>query len=198
MKSLKFFVLFLATLLSGCGAGNVRSNKELIPEAAALGEYLTKAGDVLLVKVWGEPRLTGEVLVRDDGKLTLPLIDDVPAEGKTLKEISADISKRLKEFIPAVSVTTTVVQTAPLRYFLSGLFIKPGEYRSDKHITLLQAIATGGGFAPFADESSIILIRRGAEGDGSTELRYELDYNRVVNGKEPNPELKNGDVIAVQ
>ncbi|HQH27907.1 MAG TPA: SLBB domain-containing protein, partial [Oligoflexia bacterium] len=108
--------------------------------------------------------------------------------------ITEDVTKRLQAFVPAASVTISVVQTAPIRYYLSGQFVKPGEYRSEGRITFLQAISTGGGLAPFADESSIILIRRGPEG----ELRYELDYNQVVEGKDPNPELKDGDTIAVK
>ena len=87
-----------------------------------------------------------------------------------------------------------MVQSAPIRYFLAGQFLKPGEFRSEQGITLLQAIAKAGGLAPFADESSITLIRRNA----SKELRYQLDYNRVVNGKEPNPLLRDGDFISVE
>jgi polysaccharide export outer membrane protein len=147
-----------------------------------------------MVKVWGEPRLSGEVFVREDGKFTMPLINDVSAKGKTLEQISGDLTNRLKEFIPAVSVSTNVRQAAPTRYYLSGQFNKPGEYRSTSNITLLQAIATGGGFAPFADESSVMLIRKTTEG----ELRYRLDYNLVVEGNEPNPKLKDGDIIAVK
>ena len=187
--------LFMLAGIAGCGGDNLRPSEELAPPPRDTGEYVAKSGDVLSIKVWGEPRLTGEVLVRDDGKFTLPLIDDVLAEGKTMKQITEDITKRLKEFIPTASVSTSVVQTAPVRYFLSGQFLKPGEYRSDKQITFLQAIATGGGFAPFADESSIMLFRKNSSGP---ELRYRLDYNRVVDGKEPNPELRNGDIIAIK
>ena len=147
-----------------------------------------------MVNVWGEPRLSGEVFVREDGNFTLQLIDDVKAVGRTPKDIGADVTARLQKFIPAASVSISVLQTAPIRYFLSGQFNKPGEYRSDKKITLLQAVATGGGFAPFADESGITLIRR----IDDKELRYSLDYNRVIDGREPNPELKNGDIIAVK
>ena len=132
--------------------------------------------------------------MREDGKFTLSLIGDIQAEGKTLKDITQDVTARLQEFVPGASVTISVAQSAPIRYFLSGQFNKPGEYRTDSRITLVQAIATGGGFAPFADESSVILIRRSPQG----ELRYELDYNRVVDGKEPNPLLKDGDTVAVK
>lgn len=195
MTRINWFVSALCLLLAlSCTNENIRPTDELKGSPEAAGEYVAKPGDVLMVNVWGEPRLSGEVYVREDGRFTLPLIDDVPAEGKTLKQIAQEATARLKDFVPTASLTVSVVQSAPIRYYLSGQFGKPGEYRSDAAISFLQAIATGGGFAPFADESSIVLIRRGAQG----EMRYELDYNRVVEGKEPNPVLKNGDIIAVK
>ena len=193
MKIQALIQLTLLVLLSGCGAGG-RPLAELTAQQEA-GQYVVQSGDTLAVNVWGEPRLSGEVFVREDGNFTLQLIDDVQAVGKTPKQISVEVTERLQKFIPAASVSISVQQTAPIRYFLSGQFNKPGEYRSDKKITLLQAVATGGGFAPFADESSITLIRRTAD---SKELRYALDYNRVIDGREPNPELKNGDIVAVK
>lgn len=185
-------VMIIALLTFGCGPGG-RPLSELKAPAEA-GQYVVQSGDTLMVNVWGEPRLSGEVFVREDGNFTLQLIDDVKAVGRTPKDISADVTERLQKFIPAASVSVSVLQTAPIRYFLSGQFNKPGEYRSDKRITLLQAVATGGGFAPFANESEVTLIRR----VGDQELRYALDYNRVIDGREPNPELKNGDIIAVK
>ena len=178
-----------------CRGGNLRPLEELKPATEQPGaDYVVHSGDVLDVQVWGEPRLSGEVVVRDDGRITMPLIGDVPADGKLAKGLATDITTKLSEFIPGVSVSVSVLATAPIRYFLQGTFMKPGEYRSDKRITFLQAVATGGGFAPFADESNVILIRR----TGDNDLRYELDYNRVVDGREPNPELKNGDTIVIK
>ncbi len=185
-------VTLLAFLFSAC-APSGRPLKELMTSNEP-GAYVVQSGDTLMVNVWGDPRLSGEVFVREDGNFTLPLIDDVSATGKNPKQIAEDVQTRLRKFIPAASVSISVVQTAPIRYFLSGSFNKPGEFRSDKKITLLQAVATGGGFAPFADESNVTLIRRTADG----EFRYTLDYNRVIDGREPNPELKNGDIIAIK
>jgi len=192
MKKIFTLALFSAVFAAACSPAG-RPLKELVSTNEP-GAYVVQGGDTLMVNVWGEPRLTGEVFVREDGNLTLPLIDDVAAAGKTPKQIAEDVQTRLRKFIPAASVSISVTQTAPIRYFLSGAFNKPGEFRSDKRITLLQAVATGGGFAPFADESAVTLIRRTPEG----ELRYTLDYNRVIDGREPNPELKNGDIIAIK
>ena len=156
--------------------------------------YLVQSGDILEVSVWGETQLSGQKTVRDDGKFVMPLVHEVQAEGLTVTKISEDITRRLQEYIPNVSVLVSLFQTAPIRYYLSGQFVKPGEYKSKGKITLLQAIASGSNFTPLADESSIMLIRKTSQG----EIRYELDYNLVVEGRQPNPELRTGDVIAVR
>lgn len=181
-------------LLSACAGGKSAPLSGLGPGSGEAEEYRAGAGDTLMVRVWGEPRVSGEVVVRSDGKFTLPLISDVDAEGHTVEEISASVKNRLKEFIPGATVSVSVVQTAPIRYYLLGSFSRPGEYRSDSRISLLQAIAKGGGFAPFADESEITLIRKSAKG----ETRFVLNYEDVRNGTQPNPNLKNGDVISVE
>jgi polysaccharide export outer membrane protein len=185
--------LFCLLALSGCAfGGKGRSLNELdAPEGQQ--EYLIRKGDTLAIKVWGESRLSGKVFVRDDGHFTMELINDVAGAGKTLPEVTEDVTTRLAEFVPGASVTISVARSAPIRFYLSGAFSSPGEYSSEGSITLLQAIATGGGFAPFADESNVVLIRKSAQ-----QLRYTLDYNRVVDGKEPNPELRDGDVIVVR
>ncbi len=183
--------------LSGCaGAKDLRPLSELDEaQQGATKGYVVKPGDLLNVQVWGEQRLSGELYVRDDGKITLSLINDVEAAGKSLGELSQLIEKKLEDFVSGAQVTISVNQQAPIRYFLSGSFIKPGEYTSVKAINFVQAIATGNGFAPFANEGSVMLIRRASN---NSELRYKLDYNSVVNGNEPNPTLQDGDVLAVK
>ncbi len=188
-------VILLSIVFAACSGGvNRRPLEELAANSAGSTAYTVSRGDTLMINVWGEPRLSGEAIVRDDGKLTMPLIGEVPGEGKSLADLTSEITKKLDTFIPSAAVSISVVRVAPTRYYLSGMFVKPGEYRSDGRISFLQAVATGGGFAPFADESSITLIRKTAEG----EIRYDLDHNRVLDGHEPNPELKDGDIIAVQ
>lgn len=184
----------LCAVLSGCTPAG-RPLDELRTGPAGEGEpYVARVGDSLTIEVWGEPRLTGERLVRDDGRLTMPLINDVPAAGKTLEAIGADISEKLAVYVPTASVSVSVAHSAPIRYYLSGSFQRPGEYRSDTQITLLQAIATGGGFQPFANKGAITLIRKGTDG----EKRYVLDHGRVIQGQDPNPILRDGDLISVE
>ena len=189
-----FRLLILVIFLTSCGAKNIRPNDELVEDSLAETEYYIKIGDLLRINVWGEPKLSGDVVVRSDGKITVALADDIQAEGKTLIQLKDDVESKLNEFIPGVSVSPSMVQSAPIRYFLAGQFLRPGEFRSDQGITLLQAVAKAGGFAPFADEGSIILIRK----NSANELRYQLNYNKVVSGKQPNPQLRDGDFISVE
>jgi len=187
--------LLLASILSGCvGTTKGRPLDELVLADQKKEEYRARVGDVLSVRVWGEQQLTGDVVVRDDGKFTLQLIDDVQASGLRLAEIAKDISKRLEKFVPGSSVSVSLSQTAPIKFFLLGTFQRPGDYRSNGRISFIQAIAMGGGLAPFSNVSGIVLIRKSSDGD----LRYVMNYDRVLNGTEPNPDLRDGDVIQAQ
>jgi polysaccharide biosynthesis/export protein len=190
---MRFLMLFAFLILTGCGVSGTRPLAELAP-AATDEPYRVRNGDVLSVKVWGEPSLTGDVVVREDGKFSMNLINEVDAAGKYLADVQSDISNRLGKFVPGASVVVSLSQMAPVRFYLGGSFQKPGQYRQDGKVTLLQAIAMGGGFAPFADYSSILLIRR----IGQEERRYSLSWDRILAGKEPNPELMDGDTVQIK
>lgn len=190
MKILCSLILFFV----GCSGNNISPLSELRGPVDKNAPYVVNAGDVINVQVWGEPKISGEVAVREDGRFSNPLVNDIPAEGLTLDQVAKEVADRIKEFIPSATVNVTLIQASPIVYYLSGSFMKAGEYRTDKKVTLLQAIATGGGFAPFADESSIMLIRKSMGG----EKRYEFDYGQVVQGREPNPELRSGDIISIR
>jgi polysaccharide export outer membrane protein len=192
--SLTITICCLFAACAGFGSPDGRPLSELSSSLSNEQSYKISAGDTLNIDVWGETRLSGEQFVRQDGHVSMPLAGEVKVEGLNTAEAAADITEKLAVFIPTASVNVSVARTAAIRFYLTGTFAKPGEYRSDSKITLLQAIATGGGFAPFANESNVILIRS----EGGQERRYKLDYGKVIAGQEPNPELKNGDVISVR
>lgn len=189
-----FLVLAMLFLVTGCATKGLSPLSELEVKPGQENEYRVQQGDTLNIQIWGETRLSGEQVVRADGRLTLPLINDVQAEGMSLSELAADIENKLSAFVTTPKVTISVVQESATRYYLSGTFTKPGEYRSMGKISFLQAIATGGGFAPFADEDSVILIRK----RNNQDVRYQLNYSRVIEGLQPNPVLMSGDIIAVK
>lgn len=188
------YLCFILLLVCSCSGANISPLSELAASQDKNAPYVVGAGDVINVQVWGEPNISGEVLVREDGRFSNPLVSDVQAEGLTLVEIGEQLSERLKEFIPSANVNVLLSQASATVYYLSGSFMKSGEYRTDKRVTLLQAIATGGGFAPFADESNIMLIRKSVNG----EKRYQFDYAELVQGNQPNPALRSGDIISIR
>ncbi|MCC6934055.1 MAG: polysaccharide export protein [Deltaproteobacteria bacterium] len=193
---IKLFVLSLiiAATFSACQFDkNLRPLDEL-QRTGKIEEYKIGAGDVITIDVWGDSRLSGQRYVRDDGRLNMPLIGDIDVSDQTTAELEKLLTAKLADYIKAPSVSITIFKQAAIKYYLSGSFLTPGEYKSEGPITLLQAIASGGGFAVFANKSEIFLIRKATSGD----YRYRLSYDKMVNGQQPNPELKNGDIIAVQ
>jgi len=193
MTKFIFPLIILVLCLSSCLRPSGRPLSELIPSSDKSEDYLVRPGDVLAIDVYGEPGLTGDKVVREDGQMSLKFAGDVKVQGLTLEAAGKKLEVELSKFMPGATVSVALSKSAPIKYYLSGKFQKPGEYRSDGKITFLQAVATGGNFLPFADESSITLIRK----TSTTEIRYVLDYNNVVMGREPNPELRDGDILSV-
>ena len=195
---MKYILIALTIFTTACSFGGSTSPlKELTIKTPESQIYKVSPGDTLMVEVWGESKLSGERLVREDGRVTLPLAKDIPAKGKTLEELETDISEALKMFVPAASVNISVISQAPVRFYLTGSFLRPGEFYSEGDISFLAAVAKGGGFAPFANDSDIILIRKTSVNTGE-DKRYRLNYSKVVSGRHPNPRLISGDIIAVE
>ena len=158
--------------------------------------YLIGVTDVLIINVWKNPELSVEVPVRPDGMISVPLIDDVQAEGLTPQELKEVIARELEEFVTAPDVTIVVSQMNS--HFVSVV----GEVTRDQRILLtremrvLEAIAHVGGFSTFADKGDIRVVR--LQPDGS-EVEYRFNYNAYIKGKAPgtNIVLRPGDTIIV-
>jgi len=167
-------------------------------------EYLVRAGDLLHVFVWREPELTREVRVRPDGKLTMPLIGEVNAEGQTPEALSLGISEKLRKFLNGPQVTVGVIQASTLRFFVMGRVVKPGEYPLLARTTVLQGLALAGGLAEYAKAEDILVIRPHRNPAGSApsmpaETILKFDLKRVVAGQDVrhNFVLQPGDTIVV-
>lgn len=165
--------------------------------AAAKGpqdEYVISAGDVLRVFVWKENELTVDVTVRIDGRITVPLLGDVRAGGRTPQELSAEISTGLSRFIEAPVVSVTVTQANSARVFVIGLVRSPGTYPLTGRLTVLQALALAGGFAQFAKTDRILVIR---ELPASPAV-LQFNYKKIEDGEpSQNATLRPGDTIVV-
>lgn len=158
-------------------------------------EYMVGASDVLHVDVWQEPEISGNVVVRPDGNISLPLINEVKVSGMTPLQIQYQIGLKLTAFVNNPKVTVTVVEIHSKRAFITGEVSHPGEYSLNTQVTVLQLIAQAGGFTPFAKTERIVVLRT----VNGQQQRLHFKYREVVRGKdiEQNINLQSGDTVVV-
>jgi polysaccharide export outer membrane protein len=159
-------------------------------------EYRIGVTDVLRITTWREENLTVDVPVRTDGNISVPLLDDVRAEGLTPQELKEVLTRELAEYITAPDVTVTVLQMNSRFVSVLGGVRAEGRVPLSRDLRVLEAIASVGGFDTFAQKSDVRIIRRNHDG---TEAEYRFDYDAYVKGKAPgtNILLQNGDTIIV-
>ena len=159
-----------------------------------LHTYVIGPMDVLAVRVFRENDFTGQVQVRSDGMITLPLINDVQAAGLTPDRLRAQLAEALSGFLQKPEVTVQVMQVNSRRYTITGLVNRPGPYPLITATHVFDAINAAGGFQEFAKKSDIMVIR------GGTRLHFNYsDYVKGRKGKtSDNFLLENGDTIIVQ
>ena len=161
-----------------------------------LQTYTIGHGDVLEIVTWKEPDFSrDEIVVRLDGKISFPLMDDLVAAGRTPTELKKDIQERLKDFIADPNVTVSVKDGASKRFYILGEVINTGEYPMVKNLTVLQAFAIAGGFTEWASKKEIIVFRR----EGGEETVIRIDYKDILKGKDfsQNVQIKADDTIIV-
>lgn len=158
--------------------------------------YLIGNGDVLEIVTWKEPDFSRpEIIVRLDGNISFPLLNDVAAAGKTPTQLKTDIETRLKAFVAGPNVTVTVKKADSKRFYILGEVINTGEYPLVKNLTVLQAFAVAGGFTEWASKKEIIVFRR----TGGKENVIRIDYRDILKGKDfsQNVEIQADDTIIV-
>lgn len=159
--------------------------------------YKIGIGDILDIVTWKEADFSREnIVVRLDGKISLPLLDDIVAAGLTPLQLKKNISSLLKKFIDSPNVTVVVRSPASQRFYILGEVARTGEYPIQKELTIIQAFAMAGGFTEWATKKEIILIRKKPE--GGTDV-IKVDYKKLSQGKglENNITLKADDTIIV-
>ncbi|MGD9096851.1 MAG: polysaccharide biosynthesis/export family protein [Desulfobacterales bacterium] len=160
------------------------------------GNYLIGAGDMLEIVTWKEPELSREeVLVRIDGYISFPLLNDAKAAGLTTAELTKNIQNSLKDFIANPVVTVTVRSPASKRFYILGEVVNTGEYPLIKRLTVLQAFAIAGGFTEWASKKEIILMRQ----EAGEEKIYRVNYRDIVKGRDvaQNIPIQADDTIVV-
>lgn len=163
--------------------------------ATADPNYVIGAQDVLDINVWKEPDVSRVVPVRPDGKISLPLLNDVQAAGLTPDQLAAKVTEELKKYVTNPQVTVIVTAINSQRVYILGEVTRPGAFPLLPGMTVLQALSSAGGFTQFAKVKNIF-VRRLQDGK---ESKYPFNYKDVIGGKKPEQDilLKAGDTIVV-
>ena len=193
-----FCLLFSITIGVGqlSAADEKSTAKKTWSAKSSAQDYVIGAGDILEIVTWKEPDFTREeVLVRLDGKLTFPLLNDVQAAGLTTLDLKSVIENGLKDYVSSPVVTVNVRAPLSKRFYILGEVKRTGEYPLVKHLTVLQAFALAGGFTEWASKDEIILLRS----EGGKDKIYRIDYKDITKGKDlsQNIKLKTDDTIIV-
>lgn len=156
-------------------------------------DYRLVTGDKLRIEIYKDPQLSQSLQVRPDGKITLPLIGDVPAAGKTSSELRESLATSLKEYITNPVVTVIVVETMPQTIHVMGEVNAPGPQTVTGETSIIQALAAAGGFKLFANKKEIQVLRKGSKG----ETKLTFNYNDAIKGKAKIIALQPGDTVIV-
>ena len=159
-------------------------------------KYVIGNDDVLNISVWKEPDLTKAVPVRSDGKISLPLVGELQATGKTPLQLENDITEKLKNFITAPEVNVIVQQVNSRKFNVLGEVSHPGSFALTASTTVMDAIAIAGGFRDFAKKSGVYILRKGPDGK---ETRLNFNYKSFIKGKnsDQNIRIEPNDTIIV-
>jgi polysaccharide export outer membrane protein len=160
--------------------------------SAVPGGYTIGPADVLQIIVWKEPDLTRDVTVRLDGMITVPLLGDIQAVGKTPAAVAENLTKGLERYIQAPRVTVGVGQATSARFYVVGQVGRSGEFLLSGRTTVLQGLALAGGFRDFAKTDGIVVVRQ-------DQTVLSINYKRIADGKDAsqNVMLGPGDTIVV-
>jgi polysaccharide export outer membrane protein len=200
--------IFSMGVITGCAVlilismAYPQADKEILLKKEAQAEipadsdsYIIGSEDVLYIHVWKEETLSKTVTVRMDGKISMPLVDDIQAAGLTPLKLKEKLTEKLQDFVEAPNATVIVMEANSFKVYFSGQVKTPGVLRLRTETTIAQAISMVGGFTDWASQSKIIIIRR----EDGKEKRFTVNYKKIISGKDlkSNIILKSGDTIIV-
>lgn len=186
-------LVLLLALAAGCAPKGAVPPPE--PEAGFRDPYVIGIPDVLRIVVWRNPELSVDVPVRRDGKISVPLVDDVQAEGLTPEELKEVLTQSLAEYVTAPDVTVIVLETNSHTVTVIGGVARSGQIPLTRQMRVLEAIATMGGFNAWARRDRVKVIRKDDQGV----REFVFDYGAYSAGKatDSNLLLRPGDTIVV-
>ena len=188
-------VVFLAAVVAYAQAdkdalGKKQAQGEVVSDS---NQYVIGPEDSLYIHVWKEENLSRTVPVRIDGKISLPLIDEIQAAGLTPLQLKENLVKKFREFVDIPNVSVIVMEANSFKVFVSGYVRTPGVVRLRSETTILQVISMVGGFTEWANQRKVLVIRK----EDGKEKRITVNCKKIVSGDEPNFVLKSGDTIVV-
>jgi polysaccharide biosynthesis/export protein len=157
-----------------------RALRSTFPSESISKDYRIGIDDVLTVNVWHETELSRNVIVRPDGKISLPLVGDVQAAGKTPSQLEAELSTDLSQYIKEPELTVIVAEIRSRRVNIIGQVVRPGTFALIQQMGVLDVIAEAGGLKDFAKKKQIYVLRETSAG---RRIRLDYNYRDVVSGK---------------
>jgi len=163
------------------------------PEAS--GDYVIGQGDVLEVFIWRNEKLSREVVVMPDGNISLPLIQNIKAEGLTILQLRYVITQKLSQYVESPKVTVMMMEMNSYKVSVLGRVLKPGVYPVTGKTSIIEAISMAGGFTEWANKRNVTVMR-GQEGE---ERSIAININKIISGKDPSQNilLRRGDTVIV-
>jgi len=160
------------------------------------GSFVIGNDDVLAISVWKEPELSKSVPVRSDGKISLPLVGEIQATGRTPLQLEQELSTKLQSFVNSPEVTVIVEEIHSKKFNIVGEVSKPGSYSMAQAATVMDAIAIAGGFRDFAKKTGVYILRKAQDG---SQTKIGFNYKDFIKGKNPeqNVKLEPNDTIIV-
>jgi polysaccharide biosynthesis/export protein len=171
------------------GAGSSERDQRTTPP----DEYRIGPEDMLAIAVWKNDALTRTVPVRPDGRISLPLLNDVQAAGLSALQLRDVLAQKLGAYMPNPEVSVIVTDIRSFKVSVIGEIARPGRLELRSWTTVLDALALSGGFTQFASRSKIVILQP----DGKTMKRIPFNYNKALDGEQENFYLRNGDIILV-
>ena len=181
-----FFILLILSVMTCAATAGAAQNDF---------KYRIGLGDIIEVQVWKEPELSKTQPVRIDGRISLPLLGDIDAVGRSTSELSSYLETQFSKVVSEPAVSVMLKASKSWRYYIVGEISKPGEFNIDYPITILQAIARSGGFKEWAKKSKISIIRR----DAGKDRKIIFDYDEFIKGDKLNQNIliSPGDTIII-
>ncbi len=156
-------------------------------------QYIIGPEDVLYIHIWKEESMSKTVPVRMDGKISLPLVDDVQAAELTPLQLKEVLINKLKNVIDNPTVSVTVIEANSFKVYVVGEVKTPGPFRLRSETSFIQLMTMVGGFTDWADKKKIVITRK----EKGAEKRIKVNYKKIIDGEEPDIVMKRGDMVIV-